>query len=75
MRKHVITYMQELLDEVNRIYAQSEHKPSESDYSKYDYKLAILIDLFEADNRKMPKSKFLAYSELERLFKAHRSGN
>lgn len=75
MNKFVFTYMQELINEVNRIYAQSEHKPSASDYSMYDYKLAILIDLFEADDRKMPQEKFLAYSELERYYKARGSWN
>jgi hypothetical protein len=75
MKKDIIAYMQELLKEVNRIYAQSEHKPSGSDYSMYDYKLTILIDLFEADDRKMPREKFLAYSELERYYKARGSWN
>jgi hypothetical protein len=75
MNKDIVAYMQELLKEVNRIYAQSEHKPSGSDYSMYDYKLAILIDLFEADDRKMPREKFLAYSELERYYKARGSWN
>ena len=75
MKKYIYDYMQELLKEVNRIYAQLEHKPSGSDYSMYDYKLAILTELYEADDRKMPREKFLAYSELERCYKAHGSWN
>lgn len=70
-----IAYLQALTKKVDRIYAESEHKPSGSDYSMYDYKLAILIDLFEADDRKMPQEKILAYSYLKRYYKARGSWN
>ena len=72
-KKDVVAHMRELLKKVNKIYAEQEHKPKARDYSMYDYKAAILADLYEADKDKIPRSKIIAYSQLARFYRARGS--
>lgn len=76
MKKDVIDYTQELQEKVDRRYALSGHKPNGFGDNMYDYKFAILSELYELDEELgMPREKNLAYAQVADLYKACGSWN
>ena len=76
MKKNVIAYAQELQKKVDERYAISGHKPNGFGDNMFDYKLAILSDLYELDEELgMPREKILAYAQVADLYKTCGSWN
>lgn len=76
MGKNVIAYTQELQREVDRRYALSGHKPDGFGDSMFEYKFAILSELYELDEELgMPEEKILAYAQVAELYKSCASWN
>ena len=76
MKKNVIAYAQELQKKVDERYAISGHKPNGFGDNMYDYKLAILSDMYELDEELgMPREKILAYAQVADLYKTCGSWN
>lgn len=76
MKKNVIAIVNEIENEVDRRYALSGHKPNGFGDTMYDHKLAILSDMYEADEAQgMTKEKEKAYAQIADTYTASNSWN
>ncbi len=76
MKKNVIAYAQELQREVDKRYAISGHKPNGFGDNMYDYKFAILSEMYDLDEEfGMPREKVFAYALVADLYRACGSWN
>lgn len=69
MKKKVFECVQELKKEVDRRYAMAAYKPNGFGDNMYEYKFAILSEMFELDSELgMPREKLLAYAQISDLY-------